>query len=114
MKLDTVMEFNFGLMVLVMKVNGDTIKQMVMVLSGMCMETDMMAIGSMIKHRVKGYILTPMEQNTKANGLMIFNMDMALKTGLKEVLTKAIIIKVKNTEKEVINGQMVVVIMEIG
>jgi len=103
----------------------------------MLMEMFMKVIGKMIKHTEKGSILIWMEQFTKVNGKMINNMVKVLKIGQMVLNLKVHIIWEKNKEwvtlsglmglfleesskiitfmgKELMNGQMVEDIKEIG
>ena len=78
---------NCGKMVLAMKVIGNTIKQMVKVLSGMFMETNMLESGSTTKRKVlvSTHMLT--EPNIKVNGRRTYSMAKVSKNGLMVVAT---------------------------
>jgi hypothetical protein len=71
---DTAQEHKFGLMVLSMKENGASIKQMVVVNFGMLMEMSMKANGKMIRLMDMEFTCMSMEQNMKATGRMISRM----------------------------------------
>jgi len=113
--------------VLLIKANGEIIKEKVMEFKNGQMELDMRGIGKIIKLMDTGnffmlmvmflresgnliklmdmvYIIILMEQNMKAIGKTIFNTDTALKSGMTVVNIEEIMYKVKSKDKELTNG----------
>lgn len=101
-------------MVHVMRVTGNTIKQMGKAHFGMSMEINMRGNGSTIKHKDTVCIPTPMAQSIKENGKRIFSMDGVWKSGLTEVATMGSMNRAASTEWAHIFGRMVVDILGSG
>ncbi len=108
------MVFRCGRMVRDMKASGKITKLMAKALFGMFMGTSMLVTGWMTRHKDSGYILIQMEQATLANGRMTFSMDMELKNGLMDLITKVTTYKAESKVKGPICGLMDHSTMEIG
>ena len=89
-----------------MKVNGKMINLMEEEDSFMLMVTFMKVNGSMIKHKEEASMNIMMVLNTWVIGKMIDSMVMVLRLGLIMLDMKEIMIKVRNTELELLNGLM--------
>jgi hypothetical protein len=68
----------------------------------------------MIKQMVMGLIITSMVQFTKANGLMTCNMVKEKKVGKMVLHSKENMLRVKSMELGIMNGMMVLNILETG
>ena len=72
------------------KENGETIKLTEMANFGTLMAISMKGNGAMTKQKVKVFIHTPMEPNTKVTGVTISNTGTVLSSGLMEATTLVI------------------------
>ena len=68
----------------------------------------------MIKQMVMELIITSMAQFTRVNGLMTYNMVKEKKVGKMDLHSKENMPRVKSMELVIMNGMMVLSILEIG
>jgi hypothetical protein len=109
-----VMVSKCGLMEQGMRDSGYTTRHRVEESFGMLMETLTKESGMMIRPTVLVFTLTPMEQNTKVTGKMIYNMVMERKPGLMDPVMREITTRERSMEVETINGLMEASTMENG
>lgn len=88
MEKDKVQVFNFGIMVVTIKVIGIKINLMVMEDIYMKMGRPMKENGKINMLKVKVNFIKKMEAYQKVNGRMIFNMEKVKKYGLMELIIK--------------------------